>query len=225
MLNSIENNLNHINSDASSSNKSESIIAWWRIERCRNCRYAVIELDNLENSIKKLMKELDFDNKRKKALAVNKPSSHQVFKISISGCPNSCSQPQIKDVGFQGQVIPVVNDGCILCGDCVLSCPDKAINLSGAGPEINRNVCLNCGRCVRSCPAGVLWGAQVGYRILVGGKLGRRPRLAEEAFAIGNEQDVLSVIKGAAKLMTDKEHATKRLGSIIDEFGTEVIKN
>lgn len=54
----------------------------YKITRCRDCPNAVINMASVEEAIK------------------------NIFQVAIAGCPNSCSQPQIKDFGLQGQVIP-----------------------------------------------------------------------------------------------------------------------
>lgn len=194
------------------------------IERCWNCPNAVIDIDNLEKNILKVMIDLNFEKKRENVLKTGKPLHHQVFKISVSGCPNSCSQPQIKDLGIQGQAIPEVGEGCTLCGECVQACPDCSIILSEKGPEINRKICLNCGRCVRVCPAGVLTSRAGGFRVLVGGKLGRRPRLAETVVVFGREEAVEAALKVAADLLTAPEFAEERLGSVIEKMGIDWFK-
>jgi len=194
------------------------------VERCWNCPNAVIDIDNLEKNIAKIMIDLNFDKKRKNLLKTGKPMHHQVFRISVSGCPNSCSQPQIKDLGIQGQSIPEVGEDCTLCGECVQACPDNSIVLSEKGPEINRENCLNCGRCVRVCPAGVLTTRAEGFRVLVGGKLGRRPRLAETAVVFGREEAVTETLKVAAELLTASEFAKERLGSVIEKMGIDWFK-
>lgn len=201
------------------SHESGNSSPFWLIERCRDCSNAVIDLGDLAENIAKVLKELDFETKRREVLKTDQPSHHQVFRISLAGCPNSCSQPQIKDVGIQGQAVPAVGDGCTHCGECVVACPDGAIVLSGGGPVIDRDSCLNCGRCARACPTGILIDSGRGYRVLVGGKLGRRPRLADTAVALGDERAVETVIRKAAGLLTDEKHASKRLGSVLDEMG------
>lgn len=197
---------------------------FWQLERCLNCPNAVIDLNSLAEKITRLVEEMDFENRRGRLLKTDRPMHHQVFRISLAGCPNSCSQPQIKDLGIQGQAIPEIGEGCTLCGDCVRSCPDGLIILSNAGPEIERNACLNCGHCARACPAGVITTSKTGFRVLVGGKLGRRPRLAEAAVEFGGEEAVEAVLRALADLLTDSEFVPARLGSILDKKGMAWIK-
>lgn len=197
---------------------------FWALERCWNCPNAVIDLGDLEKTISGSMENLNFDTKRKGVLKIDKPMHHQVFRISVSGCPNSCSQPQIKDLGIQGQAVPKVGEGCTFCGECVQSCPDGAILLAEEGPEINRSACLNCGRCVKACHAGVITAPAKGYRVLVGGKLGRHPHLAETAIDFGDKKSVESVLKAVVDLLIVPEFAKERLGNIIEKRGMDWFK-
>jgi dissimilatory sulfite reductase (desulfoviridin) alpha/beta subunit len=71
---------------------------------------------------------------------------------------------------------------CTGCGACVEVCKENAIQLSeeSDNPIINSEKCLSCGQCISVCPVGVFEAETKGYRIQVGGKLGRRPQLARE---------------------------------------------
>ena len=52
------------------------------------------------------------------------------FRISISHCPNACSQPQIVDVGLIGACRPeVTGEDCTLCGECLQICRETAISI------------------------------------------------------------------------------------------------
>ena len=42
--------------------------------------------------------------------------------------------------------------GCIGCGKCVKTCPEKAISLSDNLAYIDDNLCLSCQACVDGCP-------------------------------------------------------------------------
>jgi dissimilatory sulfite reductase (desulfoviridin) alpha/beta subunit len=45
-----------------------------------------------------------------------------------------------------------------------------------------------------ACPTGTLATRKTGYRVLIGGKLGRHPRLARELPGIHDEETVVSMI-------------------------------
>ncbi|MBL0716494.1 MAG: sulfite reductase, partial [Desulfosarcina sp.] len=45
------------------------------------------------------------------------------------------------------------------------------------------------------CPTGTIFKKKSGFRILLGGKLGRHPRLAEELPGIFSEDEALEIVK------------------------------
>ena len=122
---------------------------------------------------------------------------HHEFRVTLAECPNACSQPQIKDVGIIAAALPVVTDiDCTGCKACRGACPDDAVDISAdmTRPVIDAERCLSCGRCVWACPTGTLAEACRGFKILLGGKLGRRPRLASEIPGIFSEDEVVGVM-------------------------------
>ncbi len=103
---------------------------------------------------------------------------HHEFRVSISDCPNACSRPQIADLGLIGACIPEINEEfCSLCGSCVEICQEKALSSKEGKLVLDSFRCLYCGQCIKICPSGALKETRNGYRIQVGGKLGRHPRL------------------------------------------------
>lgn len=106
---------------------------------------------------------------------------HALLRVSISFCPNGCSRPQIADIGLLGACLPCVTDaGCSLCGACADVCREGAVELEPNGPVIDAERCLACGACAVACPTGSLTRGREGFRVQVGGRLGRHPRLARE---------------------------------------------
>lgn len=64
---------------------------------------------------------------REKAASAGRMLEHHRFKVTLSGCPNGCSQPQIADVGLMGHERPRLDEGdCIGCGLCVETCAESA---------------------------------------------------------------------------------------------------
>jgi dissimilatory sulfite reductase (desulfoviridin) alpha/beta subunit len=142
------------------------------------------------------------------------------FSISVSGCPNGCSRPQIADFGLLQALRPRVDEeGCTGCGECVHACREEAIELENGTAGINPGLCLACGKCVRACPEGALYASALGYRVQVGGKLGRHPRLADELPGIQSEQEVLHILASCLQLHQGCYRPGVRFGQVVAEQG------
>lgn len=148
---------------------------------------------------------------------------HHEFRVSLSDCPNACSRPQIVDVGLIGACVPhVTEEPCTECGACVEACREKAVVMKGGGPVVDEGRCLYCGQCARVCPTGTIQERKKGYRILVGGKLGRHPRLAEELPGIHDEEEALNIVDRCLDLHRRECRKGERFGEILERIGPEV---
>ena len=72
-------------------------------------------------------------------------------------------------------------------------------------PVVDYSRCLACGQCIRECPSGSLRKGAQGYRVLLGGKLGRHPRLGEELPGVYSGKEVLKLLGSCL------DHYTKAL--------------
>lgn len=176
----------------------------FQLVRCRGCHNAVIDPAGVEKTMLDTLEGLDFE--RRLALRLNKPRPphHELMHLAVAGCPNGCTQPQIKDFAAVGQVVVGTAPGCTRCGACVEACPDGCISLEGDAPVIDRDLCLNCGLCLKACPEGALTASRRGYRILAGGKLGRRPRLAATLVTVAAREEVADSLRDCAELFLAK---------------------
>ncbi len=123
---------------------------------------------------------------------------HHEFRVSVADCPNACSQPQIKDMGLIGAKEPTVTQEiCSLCKQCEEACSEDAIRVKASEevPLIDYGGCVRCGKCIQVCPTGTLAAGRTGYRVLLAGKLGRHPRLAEELSGIYQEDEVVGTLE------------------------------
>jgi anaerobic sulfite reductase subunit C len=149
---------------------------------------------------------------------------HHEFGVSISDCPNACSRPQIVDVGLIGARSPKVLDvTCNQCGACVAVCREGAISLNGQAPVVDPNKCLSCGQCIPVCPTGTLQEAACGYRILVGGKLGRHPRLGRELPEIYGLEEALKALDRCLDHYQRYCLRGERFGEILERTGIDEI--
>jgi anaerobic sulfite reductase subunit C len=146
---------------------------------------------------------------------------HHEFRVSLSGCPNACSRPQIVDFGIIGAKHPkVTEEPCNLCRACVEICKEEAVRLEGdqERPVIDFEKCLSCGQCISTCPTGTLQGDTQGFRVLVGGKLGRHPQLGKDLGKIYSEEELLSVLNEYLDLYQSHNIRGERLGEILNRI-------
>ncbi len=147
---------------------------------------------------------------------------HHEFRVSISDCPNACSRPQIADVGLIGSRRPRVSDApCEGCGSCVQVCREDAVTLGGSGPSVEQGRCLGCGQCIQVCPTGTIQEGETGYRVLLGGKLGRHPRLGTELLRPYAQGPALELIDRVIAFYMRTSMNGERLGEIAERVGWE----
>jgi anaerobic sulfite reductase subunit C len=143
---------------------------------------------------------------------------HHQFRIAVAGCPNACSQPQIKDIGIIGAWRPNCSDeSCTICEACVHGCREGAITLDTqiSRPRIDMQRCVACGSCILDCPTGTLAVQAQGYRIQLGGKLGRHPRLARELPGIYNTAAIIRIVGACIDIYKSANQRGERFGEIL----------
>jgi len=172
----------------------------FKLVRCRGCHNAVIDPAAVEKSMLHTLAQMDFE--KRLAMRLNKPHPlhHELMHLAVAGCPNGCTQPQIKDFAVVGQMVVEPGDGCTACGACVAACPDGCVSLDKSGPLFDRDRCLNCGLCLKACPTGTLRAVRTGYRILAGGRLGRRPCLGATLEEVASLEQVAAHLARRAEL-------------------------
>ena len=169
------------------------------IETCHNelsdCPNPLIRTSEWKDAIEQWARENDISEKLRRLVKDNKVRYHNRLRISISGCPNSCSRPQIADIGLVGFICPeFVPTDCTSCGSCADVCPDCAIRFDGDTPWFDFKKCQGCKACSKICPAGCIYQSEPSVRIIVGGKLGRHPHLAEQIGEADNPQEAVEFI-------------------------------
>ena len=103
---------------------------------------------------------------------------HEQFRLAVSACPNACVRPQVADLGLLAvREATIAPEACHGCAACVEVCPDAAIGVSAGKAVIDQGTCLGCGACARVCLRRAIASGPVAYRVYLGGRLGRRPRL------------------------------------------------
>jgi len=190
-----------------------------RIQGCagsEKCRNAVIENDPILEKISLEAKTIEASSNHPKVNG-NKIHSHRLFSASASFCPNACSRPQIADFGIiAASIVNITDAGCTACNACIKSCREEAIRFSAPGkPEIIREKCLHCGSCSTACPSGTISASETGYRIFIGGMMGRHPALAGELPYVYDRDTVIELFKVCFGIYNDLFYSGLRFRNMI----------
>lgn len=200
-----------------------SEVKGFQLDACfgpNGCLNRCVVSDHLVKGLEKILREAHLLSFLKTQVGENLKFHHE-FRVTVADCPNACSQPQIKDVGIIGAVLPTLTEQeCSHCGQCTDSCPDDAIALD-TRVQIDRQRCMTCGKCITACPTGTLAEKVKGYRVLLGGKLGRHPRLAKQLPGIYDAADVLGIVDACLALYKAKSNGGKRFAEILTDADFE----
>ena len=205
-----------------------SEIKGYQIDTCfgpGGCPNRAVVSDQLLQKIESLVKGKDLLAFLKKRVAGDLKFHHE-FRITLAECPNACSQPQIKDIGIIAACPPQLTEApCTLCEACVDACKERAITLDSAEeyPQIDFSRCLYCGKCMQVCPTGTISQGAKGFRVQLGGKLGRHPQLAKELPGIYSEHQVLQIVKDCLDFYTQNSQHGERFGQILTSADFEKI--
>ena len=197
----------------------KSEIKGYQIETCfgpSGCPNRAVISDGLVDQIESVVKSEDLLGFLEQRVKGDLKFHHE-FRVTLADCPNACSQPQIKDIGIIGACVPGLTDeACTLCEACVEACKEDAIVLDPENecPVIDDIKCLYCGHCIKACPTGTLAEGQTGYRIQLGGKLGRHPQLAKELPGIYNESQVKKIVRECLRFYKENSKHDERFSQV-----------
>ena len=182
----------------------EKAVSPYDIVICRagttGCPHAIINPKPIADKIEALLDELGL-GEHIKAKARGKLLYHMKFKVALAGCPNSCSQPQIKTFGISGQSRPVATDApCTECMQCVEICKEEgAVKIVDAKPVFDYSLCVLCDDCAEVCPTESIVIEKKGVKVMTRGKLGRHPKLADVIKELATEDEVYEILKSVAE--------------------------
>ncbi len=151
---------------------------------------------------------------------------HHELRVALADCPNACSRPQIVDIGIIGSILPgITQQPCTLCNSCVEICRENAIMLDtdNEAPQIDYNQCLLCAKCIGVCPSGTIEEKQKGFRVMLGGRLGRHPRLAMEVPGLHNYDEVLQIVKKCLAFYKHNSKNGQRFSHILSSLDQIVV--
>lgn len=208
-------------------NRMEDEVQGYRVETCfgsGGCPNRAVQEDALVGRLEKILAGADLLGFLRSR--VQGPlKMHHELRVSMSDCPNACSRPQIADIGLIGAARPgvAVEAACSGCRACVEVCREGAVKLdeNAPAPTIDPELCLACGQCVSACPTGTLIEASRGFRIQIGGRLGRHPRLATELPGLHSAEEVVVFLDGVLAFYRRYNQSGERLGEMISREGLE----
>jgi len=203
--------------------KMDQEIKGYQVETCfgpNGCPNRAVAEDGLINRIETLLQQADLLTFLSGRVS-GKLKFHHEFRVTVADCPNACSQPQIKDIGIIGARFPSIgNQPCTQCHACIATCREDAVDFS-ALPNQNTHIdfqkCVGCGQCIPVCPSGTILEGEMGYRVQLGGKLGRHPQLARELPGIYSADQVIKLVQTVLDLYKSKCTHGERFGELLSE--------
>ncbi len=193
------------------------------IEACRgtrSCPHRALDSATLAHGLRQALEALSPAERIQAKLGSGEPfRAHDCFRVSLSCCPNGCSRPQIADIGFIGAAgVGVTEEPCLRCGACLEACRENALSLDAQGLTLDETLCLRCGACAKACPTGSLAAARAGWRAMLGGRLGRHPRLAQELPGLFTENEAVSLAVRCLTLHLAQARRGERFGALLERL-------
>ena len=125
----------------------------------------------------------------------------------------------VREHAAPGMVFIIIEAAVFNLGDRSLSISPRDFSLKDSEemPVIDYERCVRCGKCMDVCPTGTLAAGDRGYRVLLAGKLGRHPRLAEELPGIYQEDEVVSILEGCLGYYRKRSKHGERFADIYQD--------
>ncbi|HNX17037.1 MAG TPA: 4Fe-4S binding protein [Methanoregula sp.] len=146
----------------------------------RHCKYGIIDSVALAQEIDKRFFGRELPVK---------------VRIAISSCPNGCESERLNEIGITGIRRPIRDPGlCTGCGTCTHYCREKAIEVENGVIVLHKDLCMECGFCILPCPFKLITAEDPRYKITVGGRRGRHPKVGRYLITVKTTEDVLRVV-------------------------------
>lgn len=185
-----------------------------------SCPFSLVDESGLSEDILQTVKKSAWV----KAAAnrqVSESLHYKQLRVALAACPNACSQPQIKDIGFIANMMPRrIGASCDGCGRCEAVCQEEAIVVRDGVAELLLERCVGCGVCARECAQGAIESDGARFRILVGGRMGRHPRWAQELCVVDGSS-VVKALEGLLERVAQQAKPGERIASAVERIGAD----
>ena len=160
-----------------------------------------------------------FNQRKGKALA-----HHVRFRVALAACPNACTMPQIRDIGIIATVTPqAIRAECDGCDCCERTCREGAIIVRAGRAGLHKEKCVGCGRCIGSCPNQVIEPGPLRARVLVGGRMGRHPRWAQDLCAV-DLASAADVVRAFLDCVAREMRPVEPVADTVERIGLERLR-
>ncbi len=147
-------------------------------------------------------------------------------RIALSACPNGCASERLNEIGITGIREPFRDHtACTGCGTCAKYCRENAIVVRKGLVELDKERCMECGICVLPCPFEVLKASEPRYRITVGGRRGRHPKLGRELITLSDPDTVMEVIGKIIRWIYELASSDQLLPEQLDELEYDAFRH
>ncbi|MEE1085625.1 MAG: FAD-dependent oxidoreductase [Schaedlerella sp.] len=150
------------------------------------------------------------------------------FKIAVGGCPNNCVKPDLNDLGIVGQLVPLFDySKCRGCKNCQVetSCPIHIAEMTDKKLIVDMETCNHCGRCKNKCPFGVTEEYIKGYKVLIGGRWGKKIAHGQALNKIfTSEEEVFDVVERAILFFRNEGITGERFADTVARLGFDYVQ-
>lgn len=149
---------------------------------------------------------------------------HLRLRVALAACPNACTMPQIRDIGMIATVTPTaIRPECDGCGCCERTCREGAMRVQDGRAALQVDRCVGCGQCIKICPRHAIEPGPVRLRILVGGRMGRHPRWAQDLCAV-EAASAAEVVKAFLDGVAREARPTETMADVVARVTLERLR-
>jgi anaerobic sulfite reductase subunit C len=182
-------------------------------------------LNDLKTGITSLLEELEVTKRISEKLTAKMPRRpHHRFTVALSGCMNGCAMPETKSFGVVLAVIPEITETeCSECFACVDACRRGAIVIRDGAPRVDIKLCDHCRDCVDACPTGTLIAGRQGFKIFIGGRLGRFHQIGYELFNITDRATLFKALEASVEHFLTNAIGQESFAALLNRTGLSPI--